>query len=99
MESRNRFPSFAESREPSLREHRTIGRYGVKRWRPRWFESILLATVAALAPSFAEAQGRITTVAGSTGILPPSANGGLAVNAPLLSVTGVAADAAGNVFV
>ena len=59
----------------------------------------LFAMLAALAPSLTRAQGRITTVAGSTRTFPSSANGGPAIDAPLLSVTGVAVDTAGNIYV
>jgi uncharacterized protein (TIGR03437 family) len=59
----------------------------------------LLAMLASLAPSLTWAQGRITTVAGSTGGFPAAANNGPAADAPLLSAGGVAADSAGNVYV
>lgn len=53
--------------------------------------------VMAFAP-LAFGQGTIVTVAGSRWVFPVSANGGKAVDAPLLNVTDVAVDVAGNLF-
>jgi hypothetical protein len=61
--------------------------------------SHVLILVAALAPLLSSAQGLITTVAGSTGVFPSVVNRGPAISAPLASVSGVAVDSAGNVFV
>jgi sugar lactone lactonase YvrE len=59
----------------------------------------LLAMLAALAPSLTRAQGRITTVAGTSGSFPSALNGGPATDAPLLSVAGLALDTVGNIYV
>ncbi len=61
--------------------------------------SPFLVLAAALVPLLSCGQGLITTVAGSTGVFPPAVNGGPAINAPLASVSGVAVDSAGNIFV
>jgi sugar lactone lactonase YvrE len=54
--------------------------------------------VGALAPLLIYAQGVMTTVAGSTWAFPASANGGLAIDAPLLALSGIALDSNGNIF-
>jgi sugar lactone lactonase YvrE len=73
--------------------------FGTGAVRRRFGKIPFLVLVAALAPLLCCAQGLITTVAGSTGVFPPVVNGGLAINAPLASVSGVAVDSAGNIFV
>jgi len=62
-----------------------------------WRALCSLLVLVLLSTSAARAQGVITTVAGSTWVF--RGVGGLAVNAPLGQVQGVAVDSAGNVFV
>ena len=58
--------------------------------------AIRLALVFCAVTSFASAQNIITTYAGSDWVFPGA--GKPAINAPLIQVSGVAADAAGNIY-
>lgn len=60
--------------------------------------SVSALGLAAVMPLLSAAQGVMTTVAGSPWVFPASANGARAVDAPLLALSGVAVDSAGNVF-
>jgi uncharacterized protein (TIGR03437 family) len=59
---------------------------------------LTIAAALLTAPPLGDAQGIITTVAGSTWKFPDSAKGGPAVDAPLRTVSGVAVDSFGNVY-
>lgn len=62
-----------------------------------WKITFLLAT-AAFANFAAYAQGTVATLAGTDWVFPASANSGRAIDAPLISVDGVAVDSDGTIF-